>query len=290
MAKSVRVKSFELFAQDIHEVDLQSLHTLSIGVGWPHRPADWELLRSLGQGIVAVDGIDRVFGSAMWFPHGEDFATIGLVITTPRAQANGAGRWLMEQVLARCNGRNLSLNSTRAAYPLYLSLGFEVEATVFLHDGIALEIPTLPAAAGVLSELSVDGINELAAFDAPAFGTERGKLLSILSEVAVTCVLKRNDVVVGYAMRRKFGSGHVIGPIVALSDADAIQLTAWHLRSLEGKQTRIDTREKGPFADFLTACRLNVSETTTTMSKGRKFLNRADDRPWIYGLAGHALS
>lgn len=290
MAKSVRVKSFELFAQDIHEVDLQSLHTLSIGVGWPHRPADWELLRSLGQGIVAVDGIDRVFGSAMWFPHGEDFATIGLVITTPRAQANGAGRWLMEQVLARCNGRNLSLNSTRAAYPLYLSLGFEVEATVFLHDGIALEIPTLPAAAGVLSELSVDGINELAAFDAPAFGTERGKLLSILSEVAVTCVLKRNDVVVGYAMRRKFGSGHVIGPIVALSDADAIQLTAWHLRSLEGKQTRIDTREKGPFADFLTACRLNVSETTTTMSKGRKFLNRADDPPWIYGLAGHALS
>jgi GNAT superfamily N-acetyltransferase len=290
VAKSVRVKSFELFPQDIREVDLQSLHALSIGVGWPHRPADWELLRRAGQGIVAVDGIGRVFGSAMWFPHGEDFATVGLVITTPRAQANGAGRWLMEQVLARCDGRHLSLNSTRAAYPLYISLGFEVEATVFLHDGITLEIPTLPAADGVLSELSVDGIEELAAFDAPAFGTERGTLLSILSEVAVTCVLRRNDVVVGYAMRRKFGPGHVIGPIVAFNDADAIQLTAWHLSSLLGKQTRIDTREKGAFADFLTTCRLNVSETTTTMSKGRKLLNRAGNKPWIYGLAGHALS
>lgn len=128
------------------------------------------------------------------------------------------------------------------------------------------------------------------AFDAPAFGTERGTLFSILSEVAVTCVLKRNDVVVGHAMRRKFGPGHVIGPIVALNDADAIQMAAWHLRSLEGKQTRIDTREKGPFADFLTAGRLNVSETTTTMSEGREFLNRAENKPWIYGLAGHALS
>ena len=91
-------------------------------------------------------------------------------------------------------------------------------------------------------------------------------------------------------MRRNFGPGQVIGPIVALNDADAIQLTAWHLRSLSGKQTRIDTREKGAFADFLTTCRLDVSETTTTMSKGRKFLNRAEDKPWIYGLAGHALS
>lgn len=129
MAKTVRVKSFELIARDIADVDVHLLHVLSIGVGWPHRPADWEFLRQVGQGIVAVDDIGRVFCSAMWFLQGEDLATIGLVITTPRAQAQGAGRWLMEEVMERCKGRNLTLNSTKAAYPLYLSLGFEKEAT-----------------------------------------------------------------------------------------------------------------------------------------------------------------
>ena len=81
MLKSVRLKSFELVARDIAEVDVESLHALTVAVGWPHRPKDCDWLRKLGQGFAVVDGIGRVFGSAMWFPYGEDFATIGLVIT-----------------------------------------------------------------------------------------------------------------------------------------------------------------------------------------------------------------
>ena len=291
MAKSVRVKSFDLVAQDISEVDVDLLHALSIGVGWPHRPADWDFLRRAGQGIVAVDGIGRVFGSAMWFPHGDDFATVGLVITTPRAQANGAGRWLMTQVMERCEGRNLSLNATKAAFPLYVSLNFQAEATVFLHRGTVSGLPDVGAATGELSDLPADRIDEIFACDAPAFGTDRSRLLALVAEVSVSCVLKRNGEIVGYAMRHEFGRGHVIGPIVAQSDEDAIQLAAWHLRGLVGRHARIDTREDtGPFAEFVTQCGLAVYETVITMSKGRRFLNRTDGAPWVYGLAGHALS
>ncbi len=291
MVKSVRVKSFDLVAQDISEVDVDLLHALSIGVGWPHRTADWDFLRRVGQGIVAVDGIGRVFGSAMWFPHGEDFATVGLVITTPRAQANGAGRWLMDQVMERCEGRNLCLNATRAAFPLYVSLNFQKEATVFLHRGTVSELPDLAPPNGELSELSADRIDEICTFDVPAFGTDRSRLLGQLAEVSVTCVLVRDGEVVGYAMRHEFGRGHVIGPIVALNDEDAVQLAAWHLRSLKGQHARIDTREEnGLFAEFVEQCGLPFSESVTTMSKGRQFLNRAAGKPWVYGLAGHALS
>ena len=38
MARTVRVKSFELVAKDINDVDVKLLHALSTGVGWPHRP------------------------------------------------------------------------------------------------------------------------------------------------------------------------------------------------------------------------------------------------------------
>jgi hypothetical protein len=92
-------------------------------------------------------------------------------------------------------------------------------------------------------------------------------------------------------MCREFGRGQVVGPLVALNDADAVHLTAVHLKNLTGQFVRVDTREKnGTFVEFLKQSGLDVAETVTTMSKGRRFLNRKDQGPWVYGLAGHALS
>jgi GNAT superfamily N-acetyltransferase len=290
MGKSVRVKSFDLVAQDIADVDVHLLHALSTGVGWPHRPADWEFLRQVGQGIVAVDEIGRVFGSAMWFPQADDFATIGLVITTTRSQAQGAGRWLMAQVMERCKARNLALNATKAAYPLYLSLGFAPEATVFLHRGKVAAVPELGPAQGMLAELPAAQIGEIRACDTLGFGADRAGVLAKLAELSVTCVLRRNGEVVGYAMRHPFGGLEVIGPIVASSTDDAIQLAGWHLQAMKGRQVRIDTREEtGAFAAFIAQSGPAMTETTITMSKGRRLLNRSATAPWIYALAGHAI-
>ena len=292
MQRSVHLKSFELFARDINDVDVELLHALSISVGWPHRPKDWDFLRRVGHGIVAVDGIGRVFGSAMWFPHGNDFATIGLVITTPRIQAQGGGRWLMDQVLERCGDRNLALNATHAAYPLYVSLGFTNEAIVYLRHGeVPQVLPPMPALDGELSELRGDRLEEIAALDARALGTDRTRHLALLSEGASISVLSRAGEVVGYSMCREFGRGVVIGPIVARNDPDAVHLTAVHLSKLAGRFTRVDTRERdGVFAEFLQQSGLGIAETVTTMSKGRRFLNREINEPWVYGLAGHALT
>jgi GNAT superfamily N-acetyltransferase len=291
MGRTVRVKSFELTAKDINEVDVTLLHALSTGVGWPHRPKDWDFLRRAGHGIVAVDGIGRVFGSAMWFPHGREFATIGLVITSPRTQAQGTGRWLMEQVFERCGGRNLSLNSTDAAYHLYLSLGFRKEAIVYQWQGEVSPLPPVPVLDGELKSLPSENVEEIAALDEHAFGTSRQRLLALLSEGASIYILSRGGKIVGYSMKREFGRGHVIGPIIASNDCDATHLTAVHLQDLVGRFARVDTREQtGLFADFLQQSRLGMNETVTTMSKGKQFLNRRENQPWVYGLAGHALS
>jgi ribosomal protein S18 acetylase RimI-like enzyme len=292
MQKSVRLKSFELVARDIADVDVELLHALSTAVGWPHRSADWELLRRAGEGIVAVDGIGRVFGSAMWFPHGTDFATIGLVITSPRVQAQGGGRWLMQQVIERCGSRNLALNATQAALGLYRTLGFAVEARVYLHQGeVTSALPRLPAVDGELTELSSDRLDVITALDTQAFGTNRAELLALLAQNATIFVLERGGEVVGYSMKREFGRGHNVGPVVATNPADAIHLTAVHHQSLVGSFARVDTREKdGPYAQFLEQSGLLVTETVTTMSRGRPFLHRVEGEPWVYGLAGHALS
>ena len=292
MKRSVRLPFFELVAQDIADVDVKLLHALSLAVGWSYRAKDWDLMRRIGRGIVAVDGIGRVFGSAMWFPQGDDFATIGLVITTPRIQAQGGGRWLMDQVLEQCGDRNLALNATRAADHLYASLGFTKEAIVYTCAGtVPPTLPATPALDGELVTLTAGDVGELTDLDTRAFGSNRGKVLALLAENASICALRRGGGIVGYSMRREFGRGQVVGPLIAQNDRDAIHLTAVHLKNLTGQFVRVDTREKdGHFVGFLQQSGLDVVDTVTTMSKGRRFLNRKDQEPRVYGLAGHALS
>jgi hypothetical protein len=74
---SFAIDAFEVRLSDIDTVELGQLHAHSIGVGWPHRAEDWQFLRNIGHGIAASDEIGRILGSAMWFPHGPAFATIG---------------------------------------------------------------------------------------------------------------------------------------------------------------------------------------------------------------------
>ena len=292
MQNHLHLNSFELVSSDIASVDVKMLHALSVGVGWPHRPEDWNMLRHVGQGFAATDGIGRVFGTAMWFAYGEDFATIGMVITSHRLQAQGNGRWLMDQVLDRCGNRDLSLNATRAAYNLYNSLGFTPEATVYQCQGaVASRLPTPRPMNGEVRTISRADFDAVAALDARAFGADRTRLLHILARNASAYGVWRDGALVAYAFRRRFGRGKVIGPVVASNDDDAVALVSAHLTELPGQFARVDTRHKeGAFMTFLQESGLRVFDTVTTMSRGRPFLKAKSGEPSTFGLASHALS
>ena len=179
---SLQIDAFVASIRNIGDVGLSHLHALSIAVGWPHRAEDWQFLRQVGQGIVALDEIERPIGSAMWFPYGDDLATIGMVITSPRLQTNGTAQWLMQRVLGETRGRNLRLNATRAAQRLYLSLDFQPEKTVYQRQGtvrqagVAMDRPPT----GVVRHLQDKDLPAVIASDALAFGVSRQAVIGAL--------------------------------------------------------------------------------------------------------------
>lgn len=202
----------------------------------------------------------------------------------------------MDHALAATEPRALGLNATSAAYRLYRSLGFSDEATVFQHNGRALApgLVQLPRGA-VLREAAESDLEAMAALDAQAFGTDRSWLLGHLFAASAGTVLLRGELIEAFALCRQFGRGHVIGPIVASCDADAIAVTRPHVAQHVGTFLRIDTRQQdGDFAAFLTQCGLPVYDTLTTMSFRRPWLGRiassAATTPMTYALASHALS
>lgn len=294
LGDTMLLNSYRLSLQDIREVKVAALHALSISVRWPHRAEDWDMLRHVGHGFALQDGIGRVLGTAMWFPYGGAFMAVGMVITTPRLQANGGGRWLMKHVMAEAGHRALGLNATRPAWRLYTSLSFTPDAKVFQRNGIARPAPLPPLPTGTaLRPVALDDLEELAALDAATFGAYRGGLFAELMKTATGMALVRDDRISAFALCRPFGRGHVIGPVVAPSDAEAVAVTAPLAAPLAGRFLRVDTRSaEGAFADFLGACGLPLYDVVTSMSLGRRWVRATapdGEHPYSFALVSQAL-
>lgn len=286
------VDAFDVRMADVADIELERLQALSISVGWPHRAEDWQFARGVGHGFVALDEIDRVLGSAMWFPHGDDFATIGMVITSPRLQFLGVGDWLMKRVMAASAGRSYRLNATRAAHALYRSLGFVANRTVFQCQGEARRSEET-VGGGAVRRLDATDLPAVTALDARAFGTPRTGLIARLFAQSVGYGIDRDGELVAFSLCRPFGRGHVVGPVVAGLDDDAVALVRPHVDAHDGEFLRLDTHlEDGVFPLFLARSGLRIFDTVLTMSLGAPLADpatRGPDRPVTFALAAHAL-
>ncbi|WVT76463.1 GNAT family N-acetyltransferase (plasmid) [Sinorhizobium chiapasense] len=291
---TLSVDNFEMRFADIADVELSQLQALSISVEWPHRAADWQHLLDVGRGYVALDEIGRIGASAMWFPHGEGFATLGMLITLPRLQANGTAKWLMNRIMADCGHGCIRLNSTREARRLYASLGFMPKGKVYQCQGTvmtAMELPPLGKDL-VLRRLDRADLDAVIALDAPAFGTARSLHLARLFDSSICYGLYQGRQLRAFSMLRRFGRGHVVGPVVAGCDEDAIVVTQPHVGANVGRFLRIDTHfDTGAFAAFVHQCGLGVYNTVRTMvtQEGASYGTGENGAPVVYALASQSL-
>ncbi|WP_416068468.1 GNAT family N-acetyltransferase [Rhizobium sp. ZK1] len=288
-----QIDAFAMQIGDVAAADLKQLHALSISVGWPHRAEDWQFLREVGKGVVATDDIGRIMSSAMWFRQSPALATIGMVITSPRLQTQGTGLWLMESALQDLEGVDLRLNATRAAQRLYLSLDFMPEKKVYQCQGIVTDAPSEQDFSGDLRVLGPDDLAAVTALDAAAFGVVRAGVIEKLMAHSRGYGLFRDDVLKAFALCRRFGRGHVVGPIVASDDEEAIAVVSPHIRDHEGRFLRLDTHfETGDFALLVVRSGLAVYDTVLTMSRGKRladFTTGEASAPMTYSLASQTL-
>lgn len=273
----LHIDTFELTLRDIREVDPKLLHALSVSVGWPHRDNDWQMLLDLGQGLAAVDEIGRVVGTVMWLRYGADFAMVCMLITLPRLQEQGAGRWLMEKAHELNEGAVFGLNATREAKRLYRSLGYGYEQKILRCQGEAR--PEAFASGMAVHPVKVEGLIRAAAasdresllrLDLAATGYDRSIAYQALLPVSRGQVLVRNDEIVAFSLCRPFGRGHVIGPIIAASEDDAIAVSRAHVVAHAGSFLRADTPASNTaFTNFLVGSGMQIHDSATSMAFGR---------------------
>ncbi|MDL2405778.1 GNAT family N-acetyltransferase [Rhizobium calliandrae] len=292
--EKLHVDAFEMRFADIADVDLSQLQALSMSVGWPHRSQDWQHLRDVGRGFVALDEIGRVSGSTMWFPHGETFATFGMLITAPRLQTNGTAKWLVKRMLAECHHERFRLNATRAARRMCAALGFTPQQTVFQCQGEVVSVPQVgPLKRGLqLRRLERGDLDAIVALDEPAFGTSRYRHLLRLFESSVCYGLYDGHRLMAYSMRRRFGRGYVVGPVVAYYEEDAIAVIQPHVVAHIGSFLRLDTHfDTGPFANFVQQSGMSIFDTVTTMvsCEAAAYGSPSNGSPIVFALASQSF-
>ena len=92
-----------------------------------------------------------------------------------------------------------------------------------------------------------------------------------------------------FALRRAAGRGHIVGPVVAGEETQAIALVRRHFSDLDDQLVRLDAvRDSGLLTDFLTQSGLVVIETLTTMSKNVP-QPAGSGSAMIFALAGPSL-
>ena len=267
---------------------LADAHALSAAVGWPYRIEDWAMALDLGHGLVALDG-SSVFGSIMWWPFGESHATLGSIIVSPGRQGQGHGRRLMEAALAETGARAIFLNATREGLPLYTKMGFREVGMVCQHQGVPHRNGRdVTVHGGRIRALSHDDIADTVALDARATGWQREMLLRRIIADGEGMISETGGRIDGYALCRRFGRGHVIGPVVADDEQVARALiSVWMDRHSDGF-VRVDTPSSNGLSDWLVSQGLPKVDSVVTMARAVA-PNDPPAPPRVFALASQAF-
>lgn len=250
------------------QADLPAAHGLSSQLDWPHRLEDWGLLHRVFKGFVAtVD--DRLIGTAFACPQG-NFATIGLVVVNPDFQGQGIGRLLMELALDACQPGTPILNASVAGAPLYLSQGFAEFGTVEQRQGLARAVALEPLAEHehlrVLCEQ--DQVRQLALANAGS-GLDRSALFAQLHDtVEHTAGIETDGQLQAFALLRRAGRGHCIGPVIAQNTRQARHLITTLLAQIPNQFVRIDVPMDSGLCEWLTLAGLEPVDRVTQMALG----------------------
>lgn len=219
--------------------DMPAAHALSVQLKWPHREADWAMVQRTSEGFVAEhDG--QLVGVAFACHQGA-YSSIGLVIVSDQHQSKGIGRRLMNLCLDAAAPRTPILNATESGAPLYVSMGFVEYARIQQHQGVPQLPPIFATAGAVGREVTQDEYPQVIELANAGSGLDRTAVLNDLLPMAECVVgIEVDGQLKGCALLRRFGRGHLIGPVVAQNLEQAQQMITHLLDLIPGAFVRFD--------------------------------------------------
>jgi ribosomal protein S18 acetylase RimI-like enzyme len=220
--------------------ELPDAEALVAEAGWNQVAADWRMFLDLGTVHAVRTEAGRVVATGATLPYGDRFAWISMVLVAGDHRRRGLATRLMRRCIdeIEAEGMVAVLDATPAGRAVYHALGFE-DAWSFnrlasLERRRLIEAP--PSSDAVMIQPITDAAWPLlCAYDAAAFGADRGAVLARMRGRLPPAALfaARAGRVVGFLLGREGRTAAQLGPLMAADDAVAKGLLARALAHID---------------------------------------------------------
>ena len=226
--------------QSLRPSELDDACALVREARWNQLPADWRIFLALGHLYAMETEEGRIVATTATLPYGGRFAWISMVLVAGEYRRRGLATRLMQQAMRDLRAANLVpvLDATPDGRAVYRRLGFTDSwgfARLIRRERQAAAAFATPAGVTVRPVTDADW-PALCAYDAAAFGAERGAVLAGLRGrlPPAEFVAERAGRVAGFLLGRDgMLAGHLC-PLIADDDAIACVLIARALDALDG--------------------------------------------------------
>jgi GNAT superfamily N-acetyltransferase len=219
--------------------ELDDVGALVRDARWNQLAADWRIFLKLGRVYAIPTDDGRIVATTATLPYDGRFAWISMVLVAPDYRRRGLATRLMQQAMRELAAAKLVpvLDATPDGREVYRRLGFEDAWGFQRLIRRERQSASAPAPAGIIVRPITDADwQAVGAYDAAAFGAERGAVLAGLRGrlPAADLVAMRADELVGFLLGRDGRLAAHLGPLIAEDDAIARALVARALEGIDG--------------------------------------------------------
>jgi GNAT superfamily N-acetyltransferase len=271
--------------------ELDDVDALVREARWNQIAADWQVFLAHGRVYALVTTHGRIVATTATLPYSGRFAWISMVLVAGEYRRQGLATQLMRRAMDELAAAGLvpALDATPDGRAVYRRLGFTDSwgfARLIRRERQAAAAFATPAGVTVRPVTDADW-PALCAYDAAAFGAERGAVLAGLRGrlPPAELVAERAGRVAGFLLGRDgMLAGHLC-PLIADDDAIACALIARALDALDGRPLFIDLADdKSAVRRFLETRGFATVRPFTRMVYGSSL--RFDDPARTFAVVG----
>jgi ribosomal protein S18 acetylase RimI-like enzyme len=271
--------------------ELEDADTLVREANWNQLAADWRVFLDLGRVYAAHTEAGRIVATTATLPFGGRFAWISMVLVAGDYRRRGLATRLMRRAMDDLAAAGLVavLDATPDGRAVYRALGFQdswgFHRLVLRERRAAGDPPSAPAGVTIRPIADADW-PALCAYDAAAFGADRGAVLARLRGrlPAAELVAERNGRIAGFLLGRDGRVAVQAGPLIAEDDAVACALLARALDALAAPVFVDLADAKAEVRRWLEARGFSAVRPLTRMLFGRS--QRYDDAARTFAVVG----
>jgi len=271
--------------------ELEDAGALVREANWNQLATDWRVFLDLGRVYAAHTDAGRIVATTATLPFGGRFAWISMVLVAGDYRRRGLATRLMRRAMDDLAAAGLVavLDATPDGRAVYRALGFQdswgFHRLVLRERKSATGTPPAPAGVTIRPIADADW-PALCAYDAAAFGADRGAVLARLRGrlPAAELVAERNGRIAGFLLGRDGRVAVQAGPLIAEDDAVACALLARALDALAAPVFVDLADAKAEVRRWLEARGFSAVRPLTRMLYGRS--QRYDDAARTFAVVG----